>query len=272
MSVKKTRDDQSDMATAATLPSLETSHDLPRNNKCCCCFHIQVAVIIIGIIDLLLLGGFIGLFVYLKSATKSWDLSFNFTILLIIFPILTASLICLPRVVTFAILIPSLRNTKKSKIYYLTRSITSILLFLLFLIQLLLIILIYKGNYVFTLTLSDSSFLISDSMKWIIIILSLALVVVTILDLFFSMTVRNHYFMRLHSFGDESDDKNGDKYLDNDDKNADITNAIDATNITNTNLMNKSFSPASDNFSMSDQQPQSSQKQKKKKKLAKKPI
>lgn len=95
--------------------------------------------------------------------------------------------------ITFFVLLSNRKNIKFAKSYYLARSITTILLFALYLTLLILIIALYKGSIIFEETEDDINFILSDAMKWLIILLAIGLVVGTLFDLYYSLGVRTYY-------------------------------------------------------------------------------
>ncbi len=65
--------------------------------------------------------------------------------------------------------------------------------------MLILLVLLYKGTQTLVkMTDNDINFMKSDKMKWGIIILALILIVGTMIDLYFSLTLRTFYLTFLH--------------------------------------------------------------------------
>ena len=150
-------------------------------------------MLLIGLIDLIGLGILIGALIMILQLTNSAGLSSSFQTLMMIFPILEIVLVSGLRMMTFFVFLFNRKNIKFVKAYYLVRSITTILFFLLCLIYLILIISLYKGSTLFNESTDDIDFILSDQIKWMIILLAICLVAGTLFDLYYSLAIRTYY-------------------------------------------------------------------------------
>ena len=105
---------------------------------------------LIGFSDVIGLVGFIGFVIFLKMLSDDRGLSSDFTALLIVIPILAIILVSFPRSIAFLMMCQAKNNLKRQKSHYMTRAVTTIILFALSLSILVLLILSYKGTEVFT--------------------------------------------------------------------------------------------------------------------------
>jgi hypothetical protein len=133
----------------------------------------------------------------LKSITSDYELTEPFTNVLFAFPITGLALIFAPRSIILLFAYCKRRDLRVRRIHSVIRSVTSVFMFGLCMTHLVILTLLYKGaSDIVQMSDEDLLFIRSDHMKWGIIVLAVILIVGTMFDLYFSLTVRTYYLVR----------------------------------------------------------------------------